>query len=157
MNKNPFVAILAAAIGALCSYLLQLFIPLCVLIFVMLLDYLTGMAKAWIKCELDSKKGMKGILKKTGYLVVVCVAGVVDWLLMSGLESIGIDAQLPFLFASMVIIWLVINELISILENAQAMGAPVPNFVGKLLNRLKETVEEHSGESDPKELEEHND
>lgn len=41
----------------------------------------------------------------------------------------------------MVIIWLIINELISILENVAALGGPVPVFLAKLLARLKNTVE----------------
>lgn len=148
MKTNPLIVLLSAALGALCSYLLQLVIPLCVLVGVMLLDYITGMSKAWLNKDLDSKKGVRGILKKVGYLVVVCVAGVVDWLLIYGLHSIGIDAQLPFLFALIVTVWLIINELISILENTAAMGVPVPSFVTKLLNRLKDKVEEKADEEE---------
>ena len=47
------------------------------------------------------------------------------------------DWPVEFLFASIVIIWLVINELLSILENVSAMGAPVPDFVQSLLQKLK--------------------
>ena len=41
----------------------------------------------------------------------------------------------------MVIVWLIINELISILENVAAMGSPVPGFLQKLLGKLKNAVE----------------
>lgn len=141
MKSNVMQAVVAAAIGALCSYASKLATPLAVLLFAMILDYLTGMAKAWTRGELSSKRGMQGILKKVGYLVVVCAAGVIDWLLMYGLKSAGIDAQLPFLFAAVVTVWLIINELISILENVAALGVPVPGFVLKLLDRLKGAVE----------------
>ena len=46
MHENTIKAVLAAALGALCSYALQLVIPVLVLVAVMLLDYVTGMAKA---------------------------------------------------------------------------------------------------------------
>lgn len=147
MKTNPLIVLLSAALGALCSYLLQLVIPLCVLILAMVLDYVTGMAKAWRACELDSRRGLQGILKKTGYLVIVCVAGIIDWLLMSGLKGIGITDGLPFVFALIVIVWLIINELISILENAAALGVPFPGFILKLLEKLKNGVEE-KGEGD---------
>ena len=40
------------------------------------------------------------------------------------------------------VIWLVINELISILENVAALGAPVPGFLQSLIKRLKVSVED---------------
>ena len=45
--KNTTKAALAAALGALCAYGVQLLVPVLVLVVVMLLDYATGMAKAW--------------------------------------------------------------------------------------------------------------
>ena len=148
MTKHPFVAVLAAAFGALCSYALKLVVPLCVLGFVMILDWATGMSKAYLNSEMNSRIGMAGILKKLGYLVVVGVAGVVDWLLLSGLHYVGIDAELPFLFAAIVVVWLIINELISILENIDAIGVPVPPFIMSLLNRLKDKVEDTAEDED---------
>ena len=139
---NTLAALIATAIGALCSYALQLAIPLAVLLVVMILDYITGMTKAWMKEQLSSRVGIFGILKKLGYFVIVAVAGVVDWLLAYGLMQVGIDLRLPFLFAAIVTVWLIINELISILENVAAMGGPVPAWLGNFLNKLKYTVDE---------------
>jgi len=45
------------------------------------------------------------------------------------------------LVAAIVIVWLIINELLSILENVAAIGGPVPAFLQKLLGRLKNAVE----------------
>lgn len=135
-------ALVAAALGALASYALQLTIPLAVLLIVMVLDYITGIVKAWMREELSSRVGIFGIIKKLGYLVIVAVAGVVDWLLAYGLQQVGIDLRLPFLLAAIVTCWLIINELISILENIAAQGGPVPPWLGRLLNRLKNTVDE---------------
>lgn len=145
-------AVIAAALGALLSYCVQLLIPLVVLIFVMLLDYATGMTKAWIRKEMCSRIGVRGILKKLGYIVIVVVAGVMDWLISYGLDSVGIDYKLPFLFAAIVMIWLIINELISILENVAAIGGPKPPFISKLLTKLKNTVEEKADIGEEKEV-----
>ena len=86
-NETSVMAILAAALGALCSYASALVVPLAVLIAVMLADYASGMAKAWSAGKLCSKTGLRGILKKLGYLVLVGVAGVVDWLVRYGLTQ----------------------------------------------------------------------
>ena len=146
LRERPRV--LAAALGALCSYASALVVPLAVLIAVMLADYASGMAKAWSAGKLCSKTGLRGILKKLGYLVLVGVAGVVDWLVRYGLTQVGVEVSFQFLMAAMVIVWLIINELISILENVAALGGPVPGFLRKLLTRLKATVETKAGEGD---------
>lgn len=62
-NETSVMAILAAALGALCSYASALVVPLAVLIAVMLADYASGMAKAWSAGKLCSKTGLRGILK----------------------------------------------------------------------------------------------
>ena len=140
-TENTMAMVLAAAVGALCSYCAQLVVPLTVLVAVMLADYITGMAKAWSAGELCSRTGVKGIVKKVGYLMVVGAAGAADWLIRYGLAQAGIEVEFDFLLAAMVIIWLIVNELISILENVAAMGGPVPSFLSKLLARLKNVVE----------------
>lgn len=152
-NENSVMAILAAAVGALCSYAAALVVPLAVLLAVLLAvmvgDYVSGMAKAWSTGKLCSKTGLRGILKKLGYLALVGVAGVMDWLVRYGLTQVGVEVSFRFLMAAMVIVWLIINELISILENVAALGGPVPGFLQKLLGRLKDTVEKKAeGESD---------
>ena len=45
MKENTIKAALAAALGALCAYGVQLLVPVLVLVLVMLLDYATGMTK----------------------------------------------------------------------------------------------------------------
>ena len=98
--KNTIKAALAAALGALCAYGVQLLVPVLVLVVVMLLDYATGMAKAWNAGELSSRVGLRGILKKVGYVATVGVAAVVDWLLRYGAGTLGWDWPVKFLFAT---------------------------------------------------------
>lgn len=141
-HKDAWSALIAAVVGALCSYALELAVPIAVLIGVMVLDWITGMAKAFTRRELSSRVGLAGLLKKVGYLVVVCVAGVIDYLARAALGDIGVTAELPYLFGMVVTVWLIVNELISILENVAALGVPVPGFVLKMLARLKSTAEQ---------------
>ena len=114
----------------------------------MLADYVTGMAKAWSTGALCSRTGVRGIVKKVGYLVVVGAAGVADWLIRYGLAQAGIEVEFDFLLAAMVIIWLIINELISVLENLAAIGVPGFPRLNRLLSRLKSTVNEKEDEHD---------
>lgn len=150
---NPIIAVLAAALGVASSYLVQLIVPLIVLVIAMLADYGTGMVKAWNAGTLCSRTGIRGILKKVGYLVIVAVAMGADYLLRYGLSQVGVHINIEFLIAAIVIVWLIINELISILENVAAIGAPVPEFLLKLIKKLK-TVTEKQAETVPVETEE---
>lgn len=142
MKETMFRAVFAAAVGALCSYCMELMIPLAVMLAVMIVDYITGMVKAWYNSELCSRIGLKGIIKKVGYLVIVGVGMVVDYLIREALHSVGVAVTVEYTVALIVIIWFIINELISILENVAAIGAPVPEFILKLVKRLKVSVEE---------------
>ncbi len=152
-NINPIIAVLAAARGVASSYLVQLIVPLIVLVIAMLADYGTGMAKAWNAGTLCSRTGIRGILKKVGYLVIVAVAMGADYLLRYGLSQVGVHINIEFLIAAIVIVWLIINELISILENVAAIGAPVPEVLLKLIRKLK-NVTEKQAETVPVETEE---
>lgn len=145
LKENVIKGVLTAAMAALMAYLGHLVIPIIVLAAVMLLDYGTGIAKAWINGELSSKIGIIGILKKFGYLVVVAVGMIIDWIVKAGLAELHVNFKFEFLFAMIVIIWLVLNELISILENVAAIGAPVPHWLTKVITKLKDHTEEKVG------------
>lgn len=141
MKDKTWHSLIAVAIGGISAYMRMIFIPLVVLAAVMVIDYMSGMLKAWGNDELSSKVGLKGIVKKLCYLMLVCVAGVVDWLIFSGLTQVGISLNFGFCFGLIVTIWLIINELISILENLEALKVPMPSFLRALVGHLKQAVE----------------
>lgn len=140
MKENIIQATVSVALGALAAYFNVLLIPLVILIAVMLIDYGTGMAEAYINKTLNSRIGVKGILKKLGYVVLVCVGGVVDYLICAGLATAGVEFS-SYYFGLIVAVWLIINELISILENLSELGTPIPKFLVNVVRRLKNTVE----------------
>ena len=143
-KENMFKLIFASILGGLAAYFKVMAIPITVLITVMLIDYISGMTKAWITSELSSKIGLRGIIKKLCYLLVVCVAAVVDWLITSGLKNIGVQVAATYYIGVIVTVWLIINELISILENLGAIGVPLPAFLTKLVKRLKSEVDKNN-------------
>lgn len=140
-------AVLAAALAWLSTALGVLIVPIMMLTAAMIIDYCTGMASAWRKANLSSKKGIAGIIKKLGYLVLVCVGLLVDWLIFCGLETFNAGGMYQFSFGALVAVWLIINELISILENLGTIGVPVPKFLINVIKRLKISTE-NVGESE---------
>ena len=123
-------------------------VPIIVLMTVMVIDYITGMVSAWHNAELSSKKGVFGIIKKLCYLALVCVGMGVDWLIYSGMTQVGITMNYTVFFGILVAIWLIINELISILENLNRIGVPLPKFITVIVKKLKNTVETEVKESE---------
>ena len=146
MTDKELQVFVSAAFAGLLYYLGIVSIPIIMLIFAMIIDYATGMSAAFYNSELSSKRGVRGIVKKVGYLALVVAAMILDWLISQGLQQINIDLHYSVFFAVLVAVWLIINELISTLENLSRMGVPIPNFLKKLINRLKTTVDE-SGEN----------
>ncbi len=102
----------------------------------MILDYLTGSAAAAKQGLWSSAKAREGIWHKAGMIVVVIVAAGADLLIALVLERLP-DTALPFTYGSLicpvVLVWYVLSELGSIVENAVDMGAPVPAWLTKLL------------------------
>lgn len=144
MENKTLQAVLSAAIASFAAYLGALAIPVIVMIIMMIIDYATGMCAAWMHGELSSKVGAKGIAKKVGYMGLIVVAMGLDYLLASGFAAVHITPVCDMWFALMVAVWLIINEMISILENLRKMEVPLPGFLVKALERLKATVIDES-------------
>ena len=49
---------------------------------------------------------------------------------------------ITMLFGLIVTVWLIINELISILENLARIDVPIPAFLTKIIEKLKTTIED---------------
>ena len=155
--RNIIQTLFATALGALVAYLNVLLIPLVVLVAVMLIDYVTGMAGAAYTGQMNSRVGVMGIIKKAGYIALVVVGMAVDYLISYALVNIGISLQITYCFGMIITIWLIINELISILENLGELNIPLPNFLINTIKSLKGKVEEQADGKHYKEEEEKTD
>lgn len=140
----------AAALASVAAYFGILAAPVCILLLVMLVDYITGLTKAYLAADLSSRTGIHGILKKLSYMAMVVVGAVIDYLLETALQTAGVDLQLKMFFGLLVAVWLIINELISILENLTAIGVPGFPALTRLLSRLRQAVSTAVDESDNK-------
>lgn len=107
----------------------------------MVVDYVTGMAKAYMASQLSSRIGLRGILKKLCYMAMVAVGAALDYLLTGALAQAGIDLHVEMFCGMLVAVWLIINELISILENLAEIGVPGMPVLTKLIDRLRSTLE----------------
>ena len=107
-------------------------IALQTLLIVIAIDYVSGICKAIYKKKLNSKVGIKGIIKKFAYLLTVALAVELD-------QIMGNTGAIR----TLVIYFFVANDGISILENMGGMGIPLPQKLTEVLEQLKH-------ENDPK-------
>lgn len=141
MKEGIFKMGIAAAGAAVTAYLGTLAAPLLVLLCVMLIDYVTGLVKAYMASQLSSRIGLRGILKKLCYMAMVAVGAALDYLLTGALARAGIDLHIEMFCGMLVAIWLIVNELISILENLAEIGVPGMPALTSLIGRLKNTLD----------------
>ena len=128
-------------IGAIGSFIANLFggwtNDLATLVIMMGIDFLMGLliAAVWKKSEksktgaLSSWSAWKGLCRKGVSLLFVLIAHRLD--LALGANYIR----------TAVIIGFIINELISITENAGIMGVPIPDVITKAIDMLKQKSE----------------
>lgn len=141
MEKS--VKLMVSTVSSVISiYLGRLFMPLVILGVVVVIDYCSGMAKAFMSKTLSSSTGYRGIIKKLMYFILVAVGGVLDYIIVYGGREIGLDMHLKYYIGSVVCYWLILNELISILENLGAVGVPLPSWIIALVKRLKQSTDE---------------
>ena len=133
--------IISGALAAFAVYMGALAVPIIVLMVMMIIDYLSGMSAAWVHGDLSSRVGAKGIVKKVGYMALIVVAMGVDYLIYSGFAAANIEVGYNMWFGLLVAVWLIINEMISILENLSKLGVPIPDFLTKVIQRLKSSAE----------------
>ena len=91
--------------------------------------------------DINSYRSIRGIFKKIAMWLLVVVGAIVDEMIKYSTAQIGIDIKVQFLIASIVAIWITCNEVISILENIQDIGVPIPGFLKPLVKNIRSQVE----------------
>lgn len=144
MKKMNYLKAFVTAIASLLSALLGiLYIPVLLMVACNVIDYITGLMAAGNRPDggICSYKSMRGIMKKISMWLLVVVGAIIDQLLLYAAEVIGYQSPVTFLVACVVAIWIICNELISILENMVDIGIELPTFLLPLVSNLKTTID----------------
>lgn len=152
MNKEiatkGSISIIGAWIGDKLGIICPALLLLCIL---MIIDYISGMLASKKealehpenkKYGWSSQKSIIGVYKKIGYILIIIVAASIDYLLFEFAEEMNINFITKTVFGLLVTVWLIINELISVLENAGRMGVVLPQFIANVLTELKKEIED---------------
>jgi len=74
--------------------------------------------------------------------LLIIVGALLDMLLTNTGFNIGIVLPFDFLISVIVAVWLICNEIISILENVVDIGVELPPFLAPLVKNIKKQVED---------------
>jgi len=138
LGKSGFLTVCGIVGGAIATALGGWDESVVTLLICMGIDYITGMIVAGVYHEskksesgkLDSHAAFKGILKKIMMLAIVAV-------------SYRLDLMLEINYVrNAVVIAFVVNEILSILENAGLMGITYPKALSNALEVLQNKTEQ---------------
>lgn len=110
-----------------------LFIPLGL----MAIDILTGIVKAWAQNDFKSAIMRAGLAKKAGEIMILVVGELISYGLM-----------LPDTIMNGVSFYIIFMEGMSILENVDELGVPVPGFIKKVINNVDDQLKNGSNKTE---------
>lgn len=140
---NKIKAMVTAFFSAISSFLGILAIPVFVLVITNIMDYTTGLVASKYRNEtVNSYKSIRGICKKVCMWLLVIVGAMLDWLIISTGQNVGIQIPTNFVISIVVTVWLIVNEIISILENMVDIGVDLPPFLLPLVKNIRKQVED---------------
>lgn len=103
-----------------------LFIPLGL----MAIDVLTGIIKAWAHNDFKSAIMRAGLAKKAGEIMILVVGELISYGLM-----------LPDMIMNCISFYIIFMETMSIMENADELGIPIPKFVRDVINNVDDKLQ----------------
>ena len=143
---NRYILSVSAILGTVAT-LLEAYVVLVILVAcAIVLDVFTGLVKCFATGEkLSSEKGQKGFWKKIMLLMALLFAFFIDVSIPAVMEVVKI--QMPFekslLFGSIVGVYIILNESISICENIiKANRMALPKWLKKLFQDAKKEIDE---------------
>ncbi len=144
MEQATYIKAGFTAVFAFVSSLLGvLTVPVILMVACNIIDYATGlMASPYRSQDINSYKSIRGIMKKVCMWLLVIVGAVIDQLIAYAGNVVGYTFPFTFLVACIVAIWIICNEIISILENIKDMGVIIPGFLEPLVRNIKSQVED---------------
>lgn len=119
-------------------------------VFLMVCDILSGIFKAVaMRRGINSTIGTNGLIRKAGVLLALLVFIVIDSLVELNLVTM-IPTDLLSIFkleetqiglSHVMLCFFGLFELVSLFENLGEVGVPLPRFISKFIERLRNTLE----------------
>ena len=108
------------------------------------MDVLTGMAAGAKRGDWSSAAAREGLWHKAGCVAAVTISGILDLVvgqILANLPTVELPFSYTVFLCPLVVIWYILTEVGSIVENAGAMGAPLPGWLKQAVAVLRDQVE----------------
>lgn len=92
-------------------------------------DIITGLLNAWVQKNFQSTKMRSGLAKKAGELLIILIGLLFNY-----------GMALPIQILNCIALYIIVMELMSIMENLDSLGAPVPKVVKNVINNVGTAV-----------------
>jgi len=138
--------------GTLAAIGEQYFVLIILVAFAICLDVISGLIKSFaLGIPISSEKGTKGFWKKMALLFSMAFAFFLDISLPYVLHVVKIEVPGSLLFGSIVGVYIILNESISITENIYKTNKKsLPKWLKKILTGAKDEIDK-GGEKSGKE------
>ena len=101
-------------------------------------DIVTGWIQATINGTWDSTKMRTGLFRKSGEMLVIVIAYVIS-------VAIALPVDIPAWIA----IYIIIMEIISVCENLDQAGVPMPVWITRRLKKVAKDLSDGDEDDDP--------
>lgn len=149
---NRYILGASALLGTLATLAEQYTILIVLVAAAIVLDVITGLIRCGATGEkLSSEKGTKGFWKKIMLMASLLFAFFLDVSIPTilGVVNVTLPFQKSLLFGSIVGVYIILNESISICENIlKANKMALPKWLKKLLQDAKKEVDERGAGKD---------
>ena len=96
----------------------------------MIADIVSGLAKAYVQKNIISHKMRSGIIKKCGEMMIILLTALVVY-----------SVQWPHQIIAIVSVYMILMETISIMENLDGLGVPIPKWIEKTINNVATDID----------------
>lgn len=103
-----------------------LFTPL----IIMGVDIITGVVKAWVSKNFEASIMRTGLGKKAGEATILIVGELLSYAL-----------NLPDIVMDAVSFYIIFMEAMSIMENVNQLGVPIPRFIKDVINKANDQLQ----------------
>ena len=149
-NSFHFGKALFTALAAWLGSTMGLLLPTLILLFILMVtEYISGMLVARketsehpnsSQTQKTHQKNISSIYKKAGYVLTIAAALSMDFLTQKYAAQLGLQLDNARLFSLLAAIWFILNELLSILRNANHLGAALPKFLVRSIKEIKNDI-----------------
>ena len=103
-------------------------------------DFILGICDAIYLKELSSSKMRKGIIRKLAIFVVIAIAVRIDIVILEQIPDGIVIAGHQITVRMFFLLYFCINELLSIFENLDLLGVPIPKALKKVLKSANDAL-----------------